>query len=1052
MLYNEELHKMYEATKHLNDVPENEGEPEAKLHGSVWHDKRTNDLKWFDKASGQWRRYYENEFKITENIMNSLPPANPVPGQLWLNHGILTFFDGATWHPVKADVQDGSQYSLDVFQNFLLMSPMVTTGNAVVTDDDVAEYKKGERQYLQGVLDAKTDSNITGDGTKWYPWKKTTINAPSLPVFQENLKCQLIVPHLSCARIFLDHQLTNIYEKVNECCIQFKRKDIYNHTPSLVHINPSRLSNIKKRLIKIDRANPKIAVPPANTEYYGFRLGEHFGDFLCPDYKDGDGDYTIQADGILLSYNASQDYDYILAVTYEFLWLKSSGKATSFDYNEKKTHYYVENYAGPNSVFVEGYNLEDPYYTENGATKMIHLKQDTNELSLSLMHAPKREYGYVRQLDSQNRGIVKPIQHFEIDDTLVFINGQALSTAYDGVVFDDGNIYVPGAKEGMMWSVLSLTDGDYKAKMLTGITENDDVIPYAADKDHTIQIWETDEDGNIAYQKDSQGDYVYQRDKRGHILYEKDKNGEYIPEKDEDGNPMYEKGEDGKNLLDSKGNPIPVRIPKKIRTLRIILFIDGLLVRNEDIVVDEETKTLYVKGLHENQEYILIEDKKHWLYSDGKVSPAIPTGVLSESLVYYNDKLIANGACVDTEKNPEAVKGVFNEVKYFIKRETKSIPKLNAKGEPVKDANGDPIVEIQSKIVSKQFRVYDPKTGHWNLVHEDYEGPLEVMTHSYENTPGGIRLNMGYNDSDKVKIFAYHYANDIDNPIQVFNQLVEDEDLIKTKAAYLPNTHSLKVWLNGVRQYPKLTEDSYGIKEDISGNYFRLPHKFTGLVTYIIELPETGKQTACDLEILDERNILPGYVNMYHTDIPLYPGRCEMFVNGLRLPKESFTLLDNHTFIINDDTQLIGAANNFPEESVIYGDAQHKYIDHAKADQILVEVRQDNRREATIRMTNHDTSEIDLKKYGLSPAILEPADEVMIYLNGLYFGPRMNEGYQLLESRNSLLITNACMKDVMGSDIRVAIAKNEVELQDYFIPHGRKLYPQADNVLTFEWR
>ena len=902
LLYNEELHKMYEATKHLNDVPENDGEPEAKLHGSLWHDKRTNDLKWFDKANGRWRRYYEKEFQYTENIMSSLPPANPIAGELWLNHGILCYYDGSAWHPVKADIQDGSQYSLDVFQNFILMSPMTPVGNSVLDDEWVDEYKKEERQYLQGILDAKTDSHMVGDGTKWYPGKKNEVNAPSIPVLEGEKKYQMLVPHVSCARIFLDHKLDENYETVNECCIQYKRKDIINHTPSLVHINPCRLSKIKKRLIMIDRANPKIMVPPANTEYYGFKYDDRFGDFLCPDYQDGDGDYTVQSDGILLSFNASQHYDFVLAVTYEFLWLKSSGTETHFDYNDKMTHYYVEDYLGPNSVFVEGYNLEDPFYTEDSTKQMVSLKQDTQGLSLSVLHAPKREYGYIRQVDAQNRGILNPIQHFDIEDSLVFVNGQALSTQYDGVVFDDDKIYVPDAKEGMMWSVMSLSEDKYTAKVLTGITDNTDVIPYAADPDHTIQIWETDEDGNIAYQKDAAGNLLYQKDKHGRILYETEKNGDYVFEKDEDGNVIYEKDDDGKVKLDSKGNPMGVRIPKKIRTLRVILFVDGLLVKNDDIIINEEKHTLYVKGLHEGQQYILIEDKKHWLYSNGKFSPAIPTGVLSESMVYYNKRLINNGVCVDTEKNPEAVTGVYNEVKYFIKRETKSIPRLDSKGQPLKDANGDPIVEIQSRIVSKQFRVYDPVEKKWNLVHEDLQGPLEVTTHSYENTPGGIRLTMGYNDADSVRIYAYHYANDIDNPIQVFNTYVKDQQVIKTKAAYIPNTHSLKVWLNGVRQYPKITEDMQGIKEDPSGSCFILPYKYTGLVTYIVELPESGQTTACDLEVLDERNILPGYINMYHTDIALYPGRCEIFVNGLRLPKESFTLLDNHTFIVNDTT------------------------------------------------------------------------------------------------------------------------------------------------------
>ena len=1051
LLYNEELHKMYEATRHLNDVPES-GEPVAKMNGSVWHDKNTNELKWFDQAAGKWRRYYENQFKRTSDIMSVLPPDEPVPGELWLNHGILCYWDGAAWQPVKADVQDGSQYALDVFRSFMLVSPLQPVGNAVVDDEDIVAYKKAERQYLQGILDAKTDSNITNDGVKWYPGKKTEINAPSLPVFKENEKMQMLIPHERNARVFMDHVLTDAYDKVNECCIQMARKDVYNHTPSLVHINPSRLSNIRKRLIKIDRANPKIQVPPLNTEYYGFRAGDHLGDFLCPDNEEGDGDYTSQTDGILLSFNASQDYDYILCVTYEFKWMKATGGESHFDYNDKNLHFYVENYAGPNSLFVEGYSLEDPYFTEDATTKIINVKEDTEGLSVSMLHVPKREYGYVRKVDAQNRGILRPVQHFDIESSIVFINGQALSAKYDGVVFDGDYIYVPGAKVGMMWSVVSLKDGSYTARTMVGETTGN-AIDYAPEGETPFQPWKTDKDGNIEYKRDSVGNIVYERDEDGHIVFEKDPDGNYAYEKDADGNIIYELDKDGNKRYDSEGRPIGKRIPKKVKEMRLILFVDGLLVKQDDIKVDEPDHLISVDGLKEGQQYILVEDKAGWLYTNAKLTPAIPTGTLSESMVYCNGHLLNSGTCVDTELDPEAIHdAVFNETRHFIKRDITRTPKKRADGSVICDANGDPIYEIHSKIISDEYRTYDPVAKLWRAATEAESGPLEIMTHSYENTPGGVKIEMPCDDDDKIRIYAYHYANDIDHPVQVFNEYVRDTSLVKTKAEFLPGRHTLKVWLNGIRQYPKIMQDDIGIEEDPLGHWFKFPQEVSGLVTYVIELPDEGRTDSCSAAVLDEKNVLPGYINMYHTDIPLYPGRATIYVNGLRLPKEGFTIIDNHTFIVNDTQQLIGATNNFPQEKVLYGDGKHKYIDHVSADKLLVEVRQDTRTEQSLVLKEHDTPELDLGYYNMNPTLLEPADEIMVFVNGMYFGPKMNEGYELLPSRNSILIQNDIIREVMGQDIRVAIAKNEVELRDYFQMKGRDILPQADTIFTFEWR
>ena len=108
--------------------------------------------------------------------------------------------------------------------------------------------------------------------------------------------------------------------------------------------------------------------------------------------------------------------------------------------------------------------------------------------------------------------------------------------------------------------------------------------------------------------------------------------------------------------------------------------------------------------------------------------------------------------------------------------------------------------------------------------------------------------------------------------------------------------------------------------------------------------------------------------------------------------------------------------------------------------------------EQSLVLKEHDTPEIDLGYYGMNPSLIEPADEIMVFVNGMYFGPKMNEGYEILPSRNSILIQNDIIREVMGQDIRVAIAKNEVELHDYFQQKGRDILPQADTIFTFEWR
>ena len=136
MLFNDELHQIYESVKHLEEDPGANAQPEAKMDQAIWHDKRKNKLMWWDKTEQRWREYYENEHRITGEIMSVLPPQNPVYGQLWMHNGVLCYFDGTQWNPVKALIQDGSQFSLDVFKNFMLLSPLWQSGNTCVDIND----------------------------------------------------------------------------------------------------------------------------------------------------------------------------------------------------------------------------------------------------------------------------------------------------------------------------------------------------------------------------------------------------------------------------------------------------------------------------------------------------------------------------------------------------------------------------------------------------------------------------------------------------------------------------------------------------------------------------------------------------------------------------------------------------------------------------------------------------------------------------------------------------------------------------------------------------
>ena len=110
-----------------------------------------------------------------------------------------------------------------------------------------------------------------------------------------------------------------------------------------------------------------------------------------------------------------------------------------------------------------------------------------------------------------------------------------------------------------------------------------------------------------------------------------------------------------------------------------VLFVDGLLVKKEEIIYDRVNHKIDVAGgLTPGQKFILVEDKYGWLYDEKALIPALSIGKFSDSLVYFNKHLICNSKAIDCSAEPFEPRmtpdgsitnipypGVFNEVKNF---------------------------------------------------------------------------------------------------------------------------------------------------------------------------------------------------------------------------------------------------------------------------------------------------------------------------------------------------------------------------------------------------
>ena len=1209
LLYNEELHKNFEQTRHLLDVPKGKNSvPEAVLDGSLWLDRKKNELKSYVKSSKSWKNIFSQKFQIIDQMMSQLPPANPVVSQFWIYNDVLMYFNGAEWKPVKALEQDGSQFNLSVFSNFSLISPLWKLGNTIVKDEQIEAYKKAVKMYTQGKLDKLSNGDYLGHEEKWdigHDCEAKDITVDDLELTGIH---QFLVPNIDVDRVFLDERIDYNYEAPTKVCIEYKKDYIGEKTPTLIHVNPGRLTRVNKRLIKIDRENPMIYIPAQNTEFYGFRKGDIHGRLLIPISERDDGhDYECLSEGIYLSYDACQSYDYVLAVTFEFSWMKSTGKLSTACNMDNASSYFVQDYMGPMNVFVDGYELEEPYFEEDNMDQVVTIKEDTTKNEVVMMNSTEREFGFVRHIDLDGRAIIKVVKNYI--HPLVFMNGEAIHPNLGGLEIEkDGNhMYVKDGKIDMAWCVIDTYDQETEYDMFCDasyITEENPggkaVIEYyppdweEADvpvlfidglmlkKDH-IEMQEValKKDNEIIDLKDSNGNikdkielrYAYESgDIKVYGVPESVSLGTYTDLDTVIKLPNV-KELDNKEILDATDTKL-LKISdsdkkKYDKVIAIFSRRNGHLCLKD--VIDNpdynpgkaesksNPKQIELENFKKGQDYILLKDRYARLYDETKLTPALPVGHLSETLVYHNNLLILNETSVRTSSSigqlstlDALVKNVEGEIKLFVDEEGENgefkiwneygglevygIPKdIKIESYPsikeiinlptIKKFSNEQIInnsnaklleisENDKKEYEKIIAIYYRKTNQpyseketeiintknedgtvkekielkhpyqigerWeDLPEKDIEA-VKGFAFSYRNATRSIEFNFDVKKTDLVNVYAFNYANAIEHSLIIKNlpcsfqeaeqykidyqkavkegdeEKIEaakeklDEILIKRKEfpitdTYEPNIGSLSVWVNGVRQYD--------VMEWNDGTGFTLPNEVCGIVTYVIEPREKGATMVAQREVIGKENAVAHNVNVYKTTKPLYPGRVIVYIDGIRQAQDSFIVLDNYTILFPDCAKLISNPNNFPKDKVFNKLGEPTDIEYFHDDRILIEVKQDfDRQENHIYLDGKTTYEISVPKYELPFDIVEASDEIMIFIDGMFYGLKNLIGYKKDVYRNSIKIIDANAASRMFCDPLGAALKSDPALKLAYEREYKKEYEPKVVEMIFDWR
>ena len=589
--------------------------------------------------------------------------------------------------------------------------------------------------------------------------------------------------------------------------------------------------------------------------------------------------------------------------------------------------------------------LEEKFYDVDLKNQLVKLEDKIyKEDEVHVFKNFIKDSGYIVETNLDNMGIIS--LHKKFKSPLVFVAGELIHPIFGGLIFRDDKIFVPRAKVNMPWTIIeTFIPGEENAYAAGTVGFDSNII---GGTNRTLNKVDNNLDATAAYNRGEQSLIIQQ------------------------------------GQINHSGNNSIYYDPAVIKnTDEIILFLDGMLTNPKNIVWNKEYHYLTLKdGLFPGQQYLLLRDPDDRLFDNATTIGTYYTGALSDSLVYQNGKLLCNQQPLISPVSP-------------------------AERQP-KTADGEVVLFMPDDVSdSATVQIYDDYKKEWRLATDKELKEVKFICTSYENTVSSIKMNAPVLPEDSIDIFAYKFAGDSENAIKIGDFIRDTSDTTNRSYhmeydKYSPRVNSLTVFRNGVRQILDIdyieNEDGRSIKFINGPDEIKAGER----IHYTIEQIETGASKVMDVITLDNKNAIG--TNVYEipkqTELYLYPGRLVVYRNGVRLPKEDWTLIGNKTIqIINSNRPYIGTTSNYPKESFFNKNTDTTYvINHHQPDRITIEIRQDyKRKEHTFKMRYNRIPEFPINDYDIDPQVLESKDEVLFYINGLFTGLSRNivNGYVL---------------------------------------------------------
>ena len=946
-------------------------------------------------------------------------------GALWLenyfNKAILNNYNSNSgmWEPIFK----GYYHPADVFTK--PSSPV--NGQLWIdhSNGDLLHYYDSNTSSWIAVSAISADSNNSNIGA----YNNFIVINPFTP----SLGNSYLVPNEIDGRLYdgkkYIHPSDSNYKKLSSATLEYTSK--YSDNESWIHVNHKNLSKVDKRLIKVvtdlsDEYAYTVELFDNNTEFFGIDKTTGIGTLLLPDYENPDnGDYIKTDYGIKL---LTTKYEYIYAITYGFgTYNKRAGQIVR---NSGTIGSQDTIYIGPSTehafVFLDGLYLEQDKYTHNTDTGSIIITGDdiTQIMDMTAVTFPD----YSKQTDNTT-----PLE-FTIKQT----NGAARvysTDSSDTKSFDQKNIrYTLDTNDAVVGPLTNAKSFKKPIAFVGGVHADITAEPKDVIIENDLAIIKNIgpiENGDIFKVMIVEGDGVY----IGSGTVSKDKS---IKHKDIAVNNEY------------------------------MLYVDGILVSPRDIdVADGEIR---VAGLYSGQYWTLLkinESNNTAILFDSAVSHfSIKIEDSNEATVYNNcDCAIlfcGEGALVDRD----------SVIKY-------SLPKTGINGQIVAIDNYDIVDGHVSQLTrdvptSIMFFQWSRKYNKWiDITSSVNHNDVTKIMNGYTANKGSISIiNTGISNTSYT-YYAYSFINTVDEPLLIGHRDTTEgtyDYKVNLRHDYTPNTGSLIAYLNGIRVYP--TEQEKGVftlnniesiptttwdGEDVSSKFKDKDNALdNGLLTYLIEKPETNETVSYQRVTLTPANRVQGHVNTYETTISLLPGYVTAYVNGVRLPREEFSIVNENTIAFYRD--IIGgqSINKIDDPStwnlhLVQTSTGFETIECESYDVIELEVREDFLiKEITLPVRYAGQTVFNTEDDGIPNSLLSSKDFVKIFINGIFYGDEVT----ISEDSGYVSLTNSHVLTHLGVDpIDTYFRENPEAHDEYQRKYNRTYVAQRpQDYITFEWR